>query len=554
MERFLFFIKKNWAYIIPFLLTISLIPFSEFIYNFINKRYLTAPFSFMVGLCIFLLPVYFFRNKLKLYLILLLPLLLIVPFNLAYVLIFNSTITEATILMVVNTSRNEAGELLSGYLNVLIIFIITYLVALFLLFRKSPNAISSTKAKLISLFSLAFLALSPFVLYDHKTNYYGNLRNKIDNIFPFTLFNSIETIYEQNQFIKATEKERDKFVFSSKQDSSITDKQVHILIIGESCRYDHWGINGYQRNTSPLLSKRKNFISFSNVASSCYMTELAVPLLLTGVGAEHFDLHNTRKSMIGAFEESGFSSHWITNQSDIGANIKIHSLEANNMHYLLSDFRSTKHVHRDMELIGILKKILAEPDQKKFIVIHTLGSHYNYSTRYPDKFDVFTPSNKTVPTKVTDKSSKNILVNSYDNSILYTDAVIDSIITTVTNLNNFASVTFLSDHGEDLLDDSRDFTDHGHASPPSKYVAHIPFFIWYSNKLANAYPEKVSNLLQHKDSLISSENLINTMTGLVGIHYPTQDSLKDISGKYFQNNKQLILGESNKIYPFSILK
>jgi len=413
---------------------------------------------------------------------------------------------------------------------------------------------SSAKAKFISLFPLAFLALAPFVSYDHSDSYYRNLSTKINVVFPFTLFHSIETIYEQNQFIKATEKERDKFIFSSRQDSSITDKQVHILIIGESSRYDHWGINGYQRNTSPLLSKRKNFISFTNAASSCYMTELAVPLLLTGVGAEHFSLHSKRKSVVGAFEESGFSTAWVTNQTDYSANIKIHSLEANNIYNLLSDFRSTKHVHRDMELIGILKKILAEPDQKKFIVIHTLGNHYDYSTRYPDKFDIFTPSNKTSLTKMGDKSAKNILVNSYDNSILYTDAVIDSIITIVADLKNFASVTFLSDHGEDLLDDSRNFSGHIHASPPSKYVGHIPFFIWYSNNLANAYPDKVLNLLQHKDSLISSENLIHTITSIVGIHYPTQDSLKDISGKYFQNNKQLILGEKDKIYPFSTLK
>ena len=208
----------------------------------------------------------------------------------------------------------------------------------------------------------------------------------------------------------------------------------------------------------------------------------------------------------------------------------------------------------DMQLVDTLKKILSQQGDQKFIVIHGLGSHYSYSARYPDQFDVFKPSNKTVNTKLTDRKSKNILINSYDNSICYTDAVIDSVISLVNKQNAFSSVTYISDHGEDLMDDSRGLTSHHQGTPPTKYIAHVPFFVWYSQKLQAKYPEKISNLVQHKNAKVSSQNLIYSLTSMVGIHYPTQDSLKDITSEYYKNNQQLIMGESRKVYPCPAFK
>jgi glucan phosphoethanolaminetransferase (alkaline phosphatase superfamily) len=208
----------------------------------------------------------------------------------------------------------------------------------------------------------------------------------------------------------------------------------------------------------------------------------------------------------------------------------------------------------DMQLVDTLKKILNQPGNKKFIVIHGLGSHYSYSARYPDQFDRFKPSNKTITTKITDKRFKNVLINSYDNSICYTDAVIDSVISLVDKQNAFSSVTYISDHGEDLMDDSRDLTSHNQASPPTQYIAHIPFFVWYSPKLEAKYPDKVSNLLQHKNAKVSSENLMYSLSSIVGIRYPSQDSLKDITSAYYKNNQQLIMGDGWKVYPCPAFK
>ena len=146
------------------------------------------------------------------------------------------------------------------------------------------------------------------------------------------------------------------------------------------------------------------------------------------------------------------------------------------------------------------------------------------------------------------------MINSYDNSIYYTDAVIDRVISLVDKQNAFSSVTYISDHGEDLMDDSRRLTAHYQGSPPTRYVVHVPFFIWYSSKLQAKYPQKISNLLQHKDAKVSSQDLIYSLTSMVGIHYPTQDSLKDLTSASYKNNQQLILGDSWKVYPCPAFK
>ncbi len=320
--------------------------------------------------------------------------------------------------------------------------------------------------------------------------------------------------------------------------------KVQGLVIG--------GINGYKKNTSPYLSQRTNFLSFSNTTSGGFITEFAVPLILTGVGADHFETHFKQKSIVSAFKEAGFATYWITNQIDNG-HIKIHLEEADKKRLLLSDAKSVKHLHRDMELVDALKKVLAEPGEKKFIVMHTLGSHYDYSARYPDEFDLFKPSNKSVFTQSSDYTNKNVIINSYDNSILYTDAVINSSIVLVNHQNGYSSVTYLSDHGDDLFDDSRNLSQHGYPYP-SKYISHIPYFVWYSDSLQKKFPEKIENLRKHVDARISSENIIHTFTSIGNVWYPKQDSSKNIASPYFKDNQQRILGANMKVYDCNSLK
>lgn len=540
--------KTSFLYL---LIVIGLITICDFIFFVSTEQYSSAILGALACLSLHLLPVYFFRNKIKLYLFFLTPIFIFLPLNLASIILFDVPINDATIVLALNTNPAESFELLKGYIPILLISFLLYGGMLYLLVRKIPATISANNAKIIGIASISVFMLLPLVSFDGGS-YFMKLRTRYYSIFPTSLLYAGNAVFKQNRLINSSKEQRAKYLFHAKAETTIVDKQVHLLIIGESSRYDHWGLNGYSRNTSPKLSKRENFISFSNAAAGGFITEFAAPLMITGVGADNFDKHFQQKSIVSLFKEAGFNTYWLSNQVDQG-HIKVHIDEADNKFLNLSDSKATKNVHRDMELVGALKKVLVESGTKKFIVIHTAGSHYDYSVRYPDEFDFFKPSNKTIHSKSADKAFKDVLINSYDNTIRYSDAVIDSIIGLVSSQNALASVTYMSDHGENLFDDSRDLSQHAYPVP-SKYIAHTPFFVWYSPILKNRFPTKIDNLQKHVNSKISSENIIHTLSSMSGLTYPLQDSLKNITSPYFVDNEQKILGADKKVYLVETLK
>lgn len=546
-----FFAKFNTPSIYYFYFAIILITVCDFVFFNKTEQYILGIFGVLDCIGLLLLPVFLFTKKLRTYLIILSPIFFLIPFNLGSIILFGVPINDASIHLILNTNINEAMELVGGYLFSMMVGVVFYVIGLILIFKRIPNEIPLRTGYFTSFISLILLLLLP--IFDTGTkNYLTNLRSRFYTIFPTSLLYAAKMTYVQYQLINSTKEERTNFRFNAKQIVKIEGKQVYVLVIGESSRYDHWGINGYEKKTSPLLSKRENLISFNNVAAGGFITEYAIPLLLTGVGADNYDKHYRQKSIVSVFKEAGFSTYWITDQVDEG-HIKIHLQEADKQYLYISDFRATKNIHRDMELVETLKKILSEPGDKKFIVLHTIGSHYDYSVRYPDEFDKLQPSNKTVFSKSADKNFKNVLVNSYDNSIIYTDAVVDKVISLVSSQNIHSSVTYLSDHGENLFDDDRDLSQHAYPVP-SKYISHIPYFVWYSPMLEKTFPDKITNLKSHINAKISSENIIHTITSMSGIQYLKQDSTKNVTSKYFKDNQQRILGANRKVYNSTDLK
>lgn len=137
----------------------------------------------------------------------------------------------------------------------------------------------------------------------------------------------------------------------------------------------------------------------------------------------------------------------------------------------------------DHDLLPLLDNFIVKSGNKQFIVLHTYGSHFNYRDRYSDKFKVFIPDNSVN----LEYRHRDLLINSYDNSILSTDDFLASVIDKLRNTGAVTCMFYLPDHGEDIMDDDRHrFL---HASPcPTYYQLHIPFLIWFSDEYNNRYP------------------------------------------------------------------
>lgn len=174
--------------------------------------------------------------------------------------------------------------------------------------------------------------------------------------------------------------------------------------------------------------------------------------------------------------------------------------------------------------------------------MHTIGSHYQYQLRYPHHFDIFKPSLKDLPEEKisSDLSNKEKLINSYDNSIFYTDYFISSIIKRIASLKSVGAVIYISDHGEDLLDDERNLFLHGNKEI-TRYVAHIPLFIWLSDLYKNYFPQKTAAVLSNKQEKISIDNIFYSLLDMADIEYEDEDLTKSIFSKKLKFYKREII-------------
>ncbi|HLX93422.1 MAG TPA: phosphoethanolamine transferase [Puia sp.] len=540
-----------------FLIIVGLVATSDLIYFIINPPHADAIFRLLTCVSALLIPLYLFRNYVRLYAWLFLPVFILIPFSIFAIVFFNLPINSTLVLSVTNTTRNEATELIGRYIWLFLAVAVATIGLYILLVKRVPAHLPSSFCFRISLWSLVLCLAIPWFDTNPETLHRGyatRIRANIYATFPFSVGYCAYLVVNQYHMIKESEKDRANFRFGAQQEPfcPTNEKQLFVLIIGESSRADHWGIYGYDRMTSPRMSKQKNLISFSNVSAGAPFTQFAVPQIITCATAENFEEHFKERSIVSLFKEAGFNTYWITDQQD-EAHIRIHEQEADEL-YLATQRPSTEVTleNTDMQLVTQMEQVLREPGVKKFIVMHTWGSHFDYSNRYPSMFDVFQPSLKTVFARPSDFSKKNVLVNSYDNTILFTDAVIDSVISVVRQQAAISSVFYISDHGENLFDDSKHLSLHEEVIP-TIYTAHIPFFVWYSDSLQNIFPSKVEWLREHHDSKIGVEDVIHTVADLCNIRFNLKDSTKCIDRGTFVNSKQKILGENYKIYFYDSL-
>lgn len=320
----------------------------------------------------------------------------------------------------------------------------------------------------------------------------------------------------------ATQTLRD-FRFHATQVTPPTGREIHVLVIGESGRPDRWQLNGYTRSTTPRLATMENLTSFPDVTTGWAWTRMSVPVILTRKSATDARAFFPEKSLITAFREAGFRTYWYSTQSPLGthdSSIALHAQEADEARFMNpADYKGSGAY--DDALLTPLDQALARDEPRQLIVLHTLGSHYNYADRYPDAFDRFKPSLKHHPApSMHDRTQKEAMNNSYDNSVLYTDHVLAEIIERLKNTRAVASLLYIADHGENLFDGECDKSGHGHATERDFRVASI---WWHSDSYASFRQDKVRQAHSHREAPLTTSHVFHTMLDAANIRYPGED-------------------------------
>ncbi len=308
----------------------------------------------------------------------------------------------------------------------------------------------------------------------------------ISNRIPFSLF---KAIWDQSNSRKNLAKERPEF---DGQVACEADSMTVIMIIGETARAKNLSINGYERETTPLLQQERNVASLPFVHTQFGCTHLCVPYMLTRADSARIDLMYQERSFIDIFKRGGYATTWVANQEKVGT-YEYFMAEADTTIWInggKSVYVTTEWL--DDDILPHIENVLTQSAgdyNRKLIVLHTIGSHWYYNGHFTKEYERWKP---TTDSKVTCSNTREQMINSYDNTILFSDHFWHEVINRVRQRN--AIIFYLSDHGENLGEDGRwlHASDHPALRNPACWI-------WYSDLWAERYPDKVQKLLDRKN-------------------------------------------------------
>ncbi len=352
---------------------------------------------------------------------------------------------------------------------------------------------------------------------------------KFERIYPIDAIKSIVSGIKLYNKLIIDSKEINQFRFNAKQKAAINERELYVLVIGETARYSSFSINNYKRKTSPLLEKTNSIVSFNNVYSEANSTAMSVPILISRANAFDFERRKKEKTILAAFSEAGFSTYWIGNQGLEDEFIQQAASQVTKHYFTSKDIDYTDSY--DQILWKYLDEILKKNEQKQFIVLHTLGSHFRYNFRYPDSFNKFKPSfSGAFGYDQINRMNRQKLINTYDNSILYTDFFLGNTIQKINNTRSVSYLYYISDHGENLYEKNTIF--HG-GEEPTKFDVHVPLIIWTSDKYNMTFSEKISRIKLNSNQKISSSRTFHSLLDMANIRIDGEELKKSIASKQF---------------------
>lgn len=306
------------------------------------------------------------------------------------------------------------------------------------------------------------------------------------------------------------------------------NRQVHVLVIGETARPDRWGLFGARRDTTPLLSARDDLLVFSNTVSAASATRESVSLMLTRRPPGAMLSPVAEPSLVTAFRQAGFKTYWLSTQGAAGAHetpVSVLAQEADERHFVNAvDYKGAGAL--DGALLPLLQQVLARDEARQLIVLHTLGSHLHYAHRYPPEFERFKPAlpASEKPDIWTDSRLPE-LINAYDNSVLYTDWLLSQTIAQLAATGIPATLMYAADHGETLFDGQCQRGGHGFASAVNYRV---PMLMWLSPAWIAGRQAEAAALKSRRQAPLSTLTTFSTMIGLGGFEIAAPSAHGDL--------------------------
>lgn len=374
-------------------------------------------------------------------------------------LVFYSTVTYGIVFdygMIQNTFETDRAEALS-YVNVsACIFFIIFGVLPSILIAKIKLIYSTFGGELLSrtkliIGSCATIFLIAIVFYSSYASVGRNNRDLIGYVTPYAFIDSTIKYINRNYFhppLKFSLLDTSPTISNPNNTKSIT-----VLVLGETARSQNFSLNGYE---NPTNSHTKNLgvVSFKDVTSCGTATAVSVPCMFSRLNRDNYEkrVAIAQQNAIDLIHLSGAEVFWISNNSGgckgVCARIKTEQISTNSKKPLCDG----EYCFDEVLVEALRNKLHSLTNDNTLIVLHMIGSHGpTYYRRYPGNKRVFSPDCQRSDIQ---NCSQEELVNTYNNTIAYTDLVLAEIITELSALSNEnnieTSMIYISDHGESL--------------------------------------------------------------------------------------------------------
>ena len=265
-----------------------------------------------------------------------------------------------------------------------------------------------------------------------------------------TITNSIDEGYK---VYNTNVKEFARLTSERKSNSSI-DAHVNykgstfVIVIGESQNRDHLSSYGYFRETTPFFDQqlsKLNWLFFDRAYSSYVHTTPSLMHALTSSNQYNGQDYYKATSLVEVFNAAGFNTYWIDEQA--------RAVGDNPLNIIGSASKYFKVVPpNNGELVNQYKKVLngLDTQENNLIVLHLMGSHFDYKTRVPKDYSVkFNDTVEELGDYAKDQEFINNILDPYDTSIHYTDNILNQLSKAAKKASVIPDLfVYFSDHGE----------------------------------------------------------------------------------------------------------
>ncbi|MEX3071302.1 phosphoethanolamine transferase [Vibrio alginolyticus] len=436
---------------------------------------------------------------------------------------------------IIETDSSEAGSYFSAY-SAIWVLLMGIVPALFLVKVKlrplKGELLRFSIAKLISMIaSLAVIAAIAGLYYQDYSSVGRNNSYLKKMIIP-TQFVHSATSYIKKNYLTTPEPYRE--IGTEAKQSQAALKQAEdkptllVFVVGETARSQNYELNGYDRNTNAYTSQL-DVISFQDFASCGTATAVSLPCMFSQLTHNKFDRNkaDNQDNVLDVMQRAGIDLLWKENDGgdkNVAHKIKKVAIDRNRVDQWCNG--STCY---DIALLNGLDQEIENMNGNRVVTFHLNGSHGpTYFQRYPKDKAFFQPD---CPRADIENCSVEQIINSYDNTIRYTDYVLEQTIEKLNGLEDKynTALIYISDHGESLGENGMFLHGMPYSLAP-EYQKRVPFMTWMSPGFKQV-KQVNSDCLKQEAQVVgkySQDNVFHSLLGLMDVQTNAYDSSLDI--------------------------